>query len=361
MVGLPVALATAGRLRAASGPGGLLPGGGTIQDFEQALARARRQHYTRPAVDILGKGFRPVGGSVGDFATVRHEGRDHFFYIERRLQEGTPFFPGHEIYFGHASTANFFDWEVHEPVLLVRPGTWEEAHVWAPCILPHGGQFLMAYTGLNRHLSQNLGLAWSRDLFTWRRWPRNPLSPCKGAAWAAWREDDICSCRDPHLLRHEGRVWMIYTASTRTGATCVAMTSTADLRNWKDHGPILVGPPSGYEPNLWGGHVQGSYESANLSFRAGRWLLLFHAALRGRGHATRGVWSERRDAFKLEDIWDFWTTGGCVEVVRDQGEYSLLAGVVGGTIRFAEVHWAEPQPVARPLTKRAELERWQSA
>ena len=131
------------------------PQGGTIIDFERELKRMRFEHYRHPPVDILKKGFRPIGGSLADFATARLAGRDHFFYIERRLQEGTPFFPGHEIYFGHASTADFFNWEVHDPVLMVRPGTWEEAHVWAPFVLPNGDRFIMAYTGLNRHLSQD--------------------------------------------------------------------------------------------------------------------------------------------------------------------------------------------------------------
>ena len=119
-------------------------GSSTIMNFERDLKRMRFEHYRHPPIDILDKGFRPVGGSLADFGTARHEGRDHFFYIERRLQEGTPFFPGHEIYFGHASTADFFEWEVHDPVLLVRPGTWEEAHVWAPVILRDGGEFIMA-------------------------------------------------------------------------------------------------------------------------------------------------------------------------------------------------------------------------
>jgi hypothetical protein len=334
--------------------------GTNIIEFEKTLARMRFEHYRHPPVDILKEGFRPVGGRVADFATVRHAGRDHFFYIERRLQEGTPFFPGHEIYLGHASTANFFDWEVHDPVMLVRPGTWEEAHVWAPMILPHGDEFIMAYTGLNRHLSQNLGLASSKDLFEWTRWKSNPISPCKGAAWAAWWENDIASCRDPHLVRHDGRVWMAYTANTKAGATCIALTSTKDFRQWKDHGPILIGPASGYEPKLWGGHTQGSFESANLSFRKGRWMLVFHAVIRDKGRGTWAVQSDRIDSFRADKMWRFWDDGACVEVMRDQGDQSLLAGVVGGCIKFGEVNWAAPHPVARTLKRREELERWQS-
>jgi hypothetical protein len=333
----------------------------TIIDFERELKRMRFEHYGHPKIDILNKGFRPVGGSVADFGTARHNGRDHFFYIERRLQEGTPFYPGHEIYFGHASTSDFFKWEVHDPVLLIRPGTWEEAHVWAPVLLPNGNEFLMAYTGLNRHLCQNIGLASSKDMFEWKRWKSNPISPAKGNLWASWQEDEICSCRDPDLLRHDGRVWMPYTANTRQGATCIALASTTNFKKWKDHGPILLGPAGGYEPRLEGGHKQGSLESSNLSYRHGRYVLLFNATIRGKGGGSWATLSDRIDSFSLDKIYPFWAGGACIEVVRNQGSRSLLAGTNGGCIRFGEVDWSEERPVAKTITEREALQRWQSA
>jgi len=333
-------------------------GGTSIIDFERKLKRERFEFYGHPKVDILKGGFRPVGGRLGDFATARHKGRDHFFYIERRLQDGTPFYPGHENYFGHASTPDFFEWEVHNPVLIVRENSWEEAHVWAPAIIREKDEFIMAYTGLNRHLSQNIGLASSEDLFHWKRWPSNPISPCKGAKWAYWTEDDICSCRDPDLYRHDGRVWMAYTGNTKEGATCIALSSTTDFKKWKDHGPILVGPASGYEPKLTGGHPQGSFESCNLSFRNGRWILVFHAAIRDVGRGTWAVTSDRIDSFSMGGMWKFWADGACTEVVREHGTKSLLAGLAGGCIRFGEVDWKVSQPVAQTITDHEKLRWW---
>jgi hypothetical protein len=335
--------------------------GMTIIDFERELKRMRFENYRHPKIDILKEGFRPVGGRVADFGTGRHNGRDHFFYIERRLQEGTPFYPGHEIYFGHASTSNFFDWEVHDPALVIRPGTWEEAHLWAPVLLRNGHEFIMAYTGLNRELCQNIGLASSKDMFEWKRWPSNPISPAKGASWAHWVEDDICSCRDPDLFRHKGRVWMTYTANTKQGATCIALSSTADFKKWKDHGPILVGPASGYEPRLTGGHAQGSFESSNLSFRNGRYVLTFHAAIKGLGRGSWAAMSDRIDAFTMDSLYPFWKDGACIEWVREKGTRTLLAAMNAGCLRFGEVDWSEAQPVAKTITERETLERWQSA
>ncbi|MDH4239795.1 MAG: hypothetical protein OEW48_09550 [Phycisphaerae bacterium] len=326
--------------------------------FEETLATMRDQHYRRRTVDIIKTGFRPVGGKVADFAVARRDGRYHFFYIERRLQEGTPFYPGHEIYFGHASTADFVNWRVHDPVMLVRPDTWEEAHVWAPFILRRGNEYIMAYTGVNRYLSQNIGLATSTDLFQWKRWDTNPISPCKDRPWAHWREGAISSCRDPSLLEYDGRYWMIYTANTRQGASCIALTSTPDFRQWQDHGPICVGPATGYEARLEGGHLQGSLESANLLHRRNKWYLLVKAKVRDSLPRMWVIASDRMGAFDFAERREFWPGGFGVEVVCDRGDRSLLATFNNGHIRLGIVEWTDPYPTARFLSSIEELAAW---
>jgi len=311
-------------------------------------------------VDIVGEGFRPVSGKVADFGAIEHQGRYHFFYIERRLTEGTPFYPGNEIYFGHASTDNFFEWEVHDPVMLIRPGTWEGAHVWAPYVLRHGSSFVMAYTGVNRHISQNIGLAFSKDLFEWERWEGNPISPCKGKSWCFWREDRIASCRDPHLLEHDGRIWMTYTANTRTGATCIALASTDDLTRWEDHGPILVGPADGYEPRLEGGHPQGSLESSNLSRKGDKWFLLANASIRGAPSKNWIFESDRMDSFTLSTGREFWRDAGGTETLKERGSRSLLSCFCAGYIRFGEVDWSDERPTASFVSTPEQLASWQA-
>jgi len=326
--------------------------------FEKKLKAMRLGLYRHPPIDIIKDGFRPVGGRCADFAVIHHQGREHFFYIERRMQEGTPFFPGHEILFGHASTPDFFTWEVHDPVMLIRPGTWEGAHVWAPFILRNGDEYIMAYTGLNDALSQNIGLASSKDLFNWKRWDTNPISPCKDAPWAAWWPDEICSCRDPYLLRHEGRIYLTYTANTKEGASCVAMASTTDVKTWKDHGPILVGPRTGYEPSLWGGHIQGSCESTVLLKRGDRWFLLVGVKMYKQPGGFYVFISDRMDRFEFSKALPFFD-GGICEIVRNDGDRSLMAGGVGGCIKFGQVNWSDPQPKL-VLVPREQLVNWQS-
>ena len=331
-----------------------------IIEFEEQLARMRSELYRHPKVDIISEGFRPVSGRVADFSAIQHEGRHHFFYIERRLTEGTPFYPGNEIYFGHASTGDFFGWEVHDPVMLIRPGTWEGAHVWAPFILRRGESFVMAYTAVNEHISQDIGLALSDDLFEWRRWEGNPISPCKGKLWCFWRENGIASCRDPHLLERDGRVWMSYTANTKDGATCIALASTDDLEHWEDHGPILVGPADGYEPRLEGGHPQGSLESSNLHHRGERWFLHANASIRGTSIRNWVFESDRMDAFDFTSGREFWPGGGGIEIVKEKGTRSLLAGFGGGCVRFGEVDWSAEKPTADFAATAEQLASWQT-
>jgi len=332
-------------------------------EFETELAKRRLDLYHHPDVDIIGEGFRPVSGMPADFCVVQGGSRYHFFYIERRLKEGTPFFPGNEIYFGHASTGNFFDWEVHDPVLLIRPGTWEGAHVWAPFVLRHQGRYVMAYTGLNDYLSQDIGLAVSDDLFAWRRLDSNPISPAKDRPWSFWREEGIASCRDPHLLAHEGRVWMTYTTNTREGASCVALSSSADLVTWEDHGPILVGPTTGYQvvtsrENPFGrGRPQGQLESSYLVPKKGRWYLFGQVRMPDPPVRNWVYESDRMDAFDFSRGREFWPDAYTVEIVQERGSESLLACT--GPIRFGVVDWAGDKPVGRFITTREELASWQ--
>lgn len=333
-------------------------------EFETALAKVRLQLYHHPEVDIVHRGFRPVGGMPADFCVVEHGSRYHFFYIERRLTEGTGFFPGHEIYFGHASTADLSAWEVHDPVMLARPGTWEGAHVWAPFILPYRGTHIMAYTGVNGYLSQDIGLASSDDLFEWKRFDSNPISPAKDKPWSFWWEDGIASCRDPHMLEHDGRIWMTYTANSKEGASCIAMCSTTDFTIWQDHGPILVGPADGYEmvtsrSNPFAkGRPQGQLESSCLLRRKDKWFLLVQTHLRETPVRNWIFRSDDMGSFDFSTGSEFWCGAYTVEVVKERGTKALLACT--GPIRFGIVDWSDENPVARFVATAEELGVWRA-
>jgi sucrose-6-phosphate hydrolase SacC (GH32 family) len=236
------------------------------------------------------------------------------------------------------------------------PGTWEGAHLWAPNVVPYRGGFLMAYTGVNSCLSQDIGLACSHDLFHWERFAPNPISPCKGKSWSFWREDGIASCRDPHLLSEGGRLYMAYTANTALGEACVALASTEDLRHWEDHGPLIRGPSDGYEPDIGGGHKQGSLESPNLFSSGGKWYLQFMFRRNGCDTTNWIVESDTMFRFSWENAREFWPGAYTVEVVKRKGNRMLLA--CAGPIRFGEADFGEALPKGRFIRSREELEAW---
>jgi hypothetical protein len=151
---------------------------------------------------------------------------------------------------------------------------------------------------------------------------------------------------------------MIYTANTRQGASCIAMAATGDLRHWEDCGPICVGPATGYEARLEGGHPQGSLESANLLHRRGKWYLLVKAKVRGVHPRMWVIASDRKHSFDFADRREFWPGGFGVEVVCDRGDRSLLATFSNGHIRLGVADWSDPNPTARFLSSREELAAW---
>jgi hypothetical protein len=54
----------------------------------------------------------------------------------------------------------------------------------------------------------------------------------------------------------------------------------------------------------------------------------------------------------------FWEEGGCIEVVKTVGDRSLLAGLIGGCIRFGEVDWSDPARTAATITTADQLKAW---
>ena len=326
-------------------------------EAEEKLWKQRWHRYHHPPRDFA-RGYRPVGGFVADFTVVWHKGRMHCFHNELRLGEDTGSEPGHLMYFYHASTPDLIKWQVHDPVMLVRPGTWEGAHVTAPNILQHDGRFIMAYTGLNQAGSQNMGLAFSDDLFNWQRWPGNPLNLPADSDWAHWRADDVASCRDAHLNYWDGRFWMNYTAITRQGATCVALAGSDDLQEWIDHGPILIGKDrfEGDWPWLW------FLESSALIRHNDRWLLFavdYHAV---------NYWeSDRMDQFDYAQKHTLWDGIGPTELVWRDGPKWLLMGCHweedsyghgANVMRFGEIDFSQKDAQANMITDEKVIRCW---
>jgi hypothetical protein len=167
---------------------------------------------------------RPIG--VLDHYVVEQDGVYHLFYLR-----GNP-----AVNIGHATTTDFTRWNFEEPVL--EPGTWDQV-LWAPCLIPmERWGWNMYYTGVNSFGAQQSGLAMTQDLMIWSKLPWPVYNP--DPSWAQWGDSLWCHGRDPHVIEHDGKYYMVVTAKTWDGYGAVACAESNDGFSWTDIGPIYV-------------------------------------------------------------------------------------------------------------------------
>ncbi len=177
-------------------------------DFEQPI-------FTEPPQPIL------------DHCVVEQDGVFHLFYLR-----GNP-----AVNIGHATTTDFVHWTLQPPVLA--PGTWDNKALWAPYLFsPSPGTWFMYYTGVNTVSSQQTGLAYSLDLFSWYKWSDPIYHP--DPSWAEWSDTTFAHGRDPHVIEDNGHYYLFNTAKTNTNQGAVACAVSDDLIHWTDIGPMYV-------------------------------------------------------------------------------------------------------------------------
>jgi len=228
------------------------------QTLTDSLPKARfdweRHGYTSPEkmidqaenyLKILKEGKDPLpgkfaesGGTVIDHALIKKDGLFHLFYIRGKAATHWPESPTRN--FGHATSKDMIDWEIHEPVIQSEEKGFDEYQVWAPHIVEHNDEYFMLYTGVNYPCSQSIGLAKSKDLFNWEKIGDGPvITP---GDWGIWHKGSPADCRDPMILKVGDTYYCYYTAVRKVeGANppheyCVGISSSKDLINWKDEG-----------------------------------------------------------------------------------------------------------------------------
>jgi predicted GH43/DUF377 family glycosyl hydrolase len=222
-----------------------------LTDANYILAPYLEQHLV--SKNPIRDGFLPKGSDFRDFTIIEHKGRFHAFYIDIRHGKHSRR-PDNPFYNGHASTADFMEWEIYRPPLLPIDGTWEGGRVGAPFVFPVSGlrelealaghkiRFAMIYTGLSERLCQSLGMAFSADLMHWTRYDTNPFFQPINLEWAEWSKTTLSNCRDPHVMKLGKKYILYYTALQRNGDVCVAAAESTDLEDWTDRGPVLSRP-----------------------------------------------------------------------------------------------------------------------
>jgi hypothetical protein len=216
----------------------------------------------------------PAPYTAKDFAMVKRNGLYHLFYIRNNT---TLPFAATQKDLGHATSPDMYFWTQHPPVLPVRPGFFDNAHVWAPSIVERDGVYYMFYTGVAdsagvASLDQRTGLASSTDLFTWNR-VDEPVMSCMDAPWSWCDSLDATPFRDPHVMADPttpGRWLMVYSsalASDPAGMIVGAASSMGDFGLWQDEGPLGITDRSLTFSDL--------AESPHLFHHDGVWFLFF--------------------------------------------------------------------------------------
>jgi hypothetical protein len=244
---------------------------------------------------------------------------------------------------GHASSTDLKHWTFHPDVIPVVPNSWEESFVWAPHIVQSGGFYWMFYTGVNRNYAQAIGVAVSNDLFTWTKYPSNPVYT-PSTTWASWNSSTWSNCRDPFVFQDQGTWYLTTTAWTNASTGAISLASSSDLLHWTDLGPLLVHPGP---TQAW--HV---LESTNLHYYGGNWHLFFTE--------QNASGSSYLSAPNLTGPWNFsarqaFDAGHAIEVFQLNGKWMLsrhttfaFDGQARYTIKFDDLDW---NTVGKPIVK----------
>ena len=205
-----------------------------------------------------------------DFTIVEWNGQFHLFYT--RVQRHVAFHSGvganqvlNETSFGHAVSNDLENWTELDTVLAVRPGAWDQHHVWAPSAVTDGSTVYLFYGGVTDSLTasmnwiprfQRIGMAMSADanLNVWFRTGGPVWQPCAGGGlpgvpWATCMPYPMVGTadfRDPYVLdpdsKTPGSVYQLfYTARVKTDQfNYVAGVAQAPnpLSGWSDLGAL---------------------------------------------------------------------------------------------------------------------------
>lgn len=234
----------------------------------------------QPKDFAFAKGF--VDASSNRFAL-------HLFYIRHNYWYDVP--PRqddkNEKNIGHIWTTDFNSWYgpggLNQPdtvALAVRPGEFDERHVWAPSIVQKGPVFHMFYTGVRDEAGkqhQRIGVATSTDLMTWT--PEDdvvltaPDIPWAKKDPAGIQYNGSQQLRDPFVMEDpvNPEKWLMYFVaadSLEFPKIAVGVARSDDLREWT---PVADPFRSTLEPV--GTLNVNTTESPHVFRRNGQWWM----------------------------------------------------------------------------------------
>ena len=258
----------------------------------------------------------------------------------------------------------------HNPIVKVGPkGAWDSIRAKIPVAVKWRGRYFVLYSGWDGRRKQ-IGLAVSRDLVRWEKWPENPVIPCVPGTWEA----NVSTC--PAIVKRGDLFCLIYRGMKRLYVEQkLGLAVSRDLVHWERHprNPLLpdiasfalVEVPGGFvgmaqepEPRHYyfsrdlvrwerAGFVYFSAEGVDTPsqpFRWGDdWIVLYE---KGGDRIYRARFERRSHQLPFFDDFRSPLRGGLPKWAPLVGGWELRGGrywqTGGGDLWQRAIAWAEP-------------------
>ena len=284
----------------------------------------------------------PWPARVKELCMIRKDGVFHLFYTKEMT---TLPFESTTKAIGHAFSHDLLSWADYSDMLPVRPGFFDDDHVWSPHVVLKNGLYWLTYTGVtnvNGWLVQRIGVASSPDLVTWTA----ETSPVLGSCSLTWAE---CTpgvaygeeMRDPTVIPDPDSPngWlMAFVTHPNHDSTAMDIgfaRSTGSLLSWADVTPLS-------RRHRWSNYGN-VVENPTLFKHKTRWFLFYHT---DSGHpinyeigphplADSSAWSPMRRLWLMDPSTANTDPWFGPEYLNDNGvEYFIAAN---SSIRGAEI------------------------
>jgi beta-fructofuranosidase len=210
---------------------------------------------------------RPPYGWVNDpngLALI--DGRYHVFF------QYNPDRPLHgSIKWGHASSTDLLSWDYHEPALVNRPGTIDQAGCWTGCVVDDHGVPTAVYTAVaDRASDAVVALARSdRNLQAWQQSEHGVMGPPA--------DRRLAETRDPYVFSHDGHRYAVQGTGGPEADPAILLYGCDDLEQWSELGVLL----DYTDPLVRDVAESTTWECPNLFQLDGRWVLVVSCNRRG--------------------------------------------------------------------------------
>ena len=144
---------------------------------------------------------------------------------------------------GLAESSDLYTWKKYDknPVFKVGKNAWENTHVSRCCVFRENDTYYLFYAGHDGK-RERIGMAKGESIFTIKRFMDKPVLDV--GREGEWDEQTIS---DPRVMRYKNMYLMFYSGVDRNSNEQMGVAVSRDLKTWKkyDKNPILAIDPQG--------------------------------------------------------------------------------------------------------------------